>query len=682
MWWCKEKGEYILYKNQWINFSIIVTTTPYLMEQYKIIFFDGQATICTITTNQKVCNHPERPAAYRDYNRKQNVLTIRNPTPEQIFVNTHAQEICERTLQSARKAVAQLGLPSTSEKIEDAAMTSCINDLELSGDRRFANSVLQLSIFDTVATRNVSEEQQNLLFEQSAVVLEAAVANTSAMIEQFILSENITLDTTTSTTTTSTTTAETTTTVTTSTATVESTTKSGSTSVTTDSSVPTTTIMTTTSKGSEGKGLCNFYGDPHMLIFGQRLSAFQHQYWCKTPGEHRILLNDFVQIFVTVHTEAWRIDQFNMTFFKDNSIALCTIANHQQICNSSGKVNKLIPIRYFSIVYEIDVKLTRLSRSQIDILYAAIDLHISIVTNQYEFDWYDITVRMPYELIRRSSGLCVMPPVDDCELENSIEQKQKLFQRFNMNTLPRQVCEAYLTASNQAAVELGISIDSNIHDSSLSACIHDYETTGNKNFGASLVNMIIKHGINALQLDDNSFDLYTNKSINIINAALTNASTQVDILLAATTEATNTTTTTTSVSIQTTTSSSYSTTIRDQSSTTSTTSLLSTTFSTTISSSTFPSTTPAPIQTTTSTAPATIQTTTSTAPAPIQTPTSTAPATIQTTTSTAPAPIQTTTSSSYSQTATLNCSTISRPMYTAFVLFTSILLFKSFFANL
>ncbi|CAF3415877.1 unnamed protein product, partial [Rotaria sp. Silwood2] len=660
MWWCKEKGEYILYKNQWINFSIIVTTTPYLMEQYKIIFFDGQATICTITTNQKVCNHPERPAAYRDYNRKQNVLTIRNPTPEQIFVNTHAQEICERTLQSARKAVAQLGLPSTSENIEGAAMTSCINDLELSGDRRFANSVLQLSIFDTAATRNVSEEQQNLLFEQSAVVLEAAVANTSAMIEQFILSENITLDTTTSTTTPSTTTAETTTTVTTSTATVESTTTSGSTSVTTDSSVPTTTIMTTTSKGSEGKGLCNFYGDPHMLIFGQRLSAFQHQYWCKTPGEHRILLNDFVQIFVTVHTEAWRIDQFNMTFFKDNSIALCTIDNHQQICNSSGKVNKLIPIRYFSIVYEIDVKLTRPSRSQIDILYAAIDLHISIVTNQYEFDWYDITVRMPYELIRRSSGLCVMPPVDDCELENSIEQKQKLFQRFNMNTLPRQVCEAYLTASNQAAVELGISIDSNIHDSSLSACIHDYETTGNKNFGASLVNMIIKHGINALQLDDNSFDLYTNKSINIINAALTNASTQVDILLAATTEATNTTTTTTtSVSIQTTTSSSYSTTIRDQSSTTSTTSLLSTTFSTTISSSTFPSTTPAPIQTTTSTAPATIQTTTSTAPA-----------TIQTTTSTAPAPIQTTTSSSYSQTTTLNCSTISRPMYTAFVLFT------------
>ncbi|CAF4296795.1 unnamed protein product [Rotaria sp. Silwood2] len=614
----------------------------------------------------------ERPAAYRDYNRKQNVLTIRNPTPEQIFVNTHAQEICERTLQSARKAVAQLGLPSTSENIEGAAMTSCINDLELSGDRRFANSVLQLSIFDTAATRNVSEEQQNLLFEQSAVVLEAAVANTSAMIEQFILSENITLDTTTSTTTPSTTTAETTTTVTTSTATVESTTTSGSTSVTTDSSVPTTTIMTTTSKGSEGKGLCNFYGDPHMLIFGQRLSAFQHQYWCKTPGEHRILLNDFVQIFVTVHTEAWRIDQFNMTFFKDNSIALCTIDNHQQICNSSGKVNKLIPIRYFSIVYEIDVKLTRPSRSQIDILYAAIDLHISIVTNQYEFDWYDITVRMPYELIRRSSGLCVMPPVDDCELENSIEQKQKLFQRFNMNTLPRQVCEAYLTASNQAAVELGISIDSNIHDSSLSACIHDYETTGNKNFGASLVNMIIKHGINALQLDDNSFDLYTNKSINIINAALTNASTQVDILLAATTEATNTTTTTTtSVSIQTTTSSSYSTTIRDQSSTTSTTSLLSTTFSTTISSSTFPSTTPAPIQTTTSTAPATIQTTTSTAPA-----------TIQTTTSTAPAPIQTTTSSSYSQTTTLNCSTISRPMYTAFVLFTSILLFKSFFANL
>ncbi|CAF3427340.1 unnamed protein product, partial [Rotaria socialis] len=553
----------------------------------------------------------EVPAAYRDYNRKRNILSARNPTPEQIFVNTHAREICERALQSTRLSVAQLGLPPTSQTMEDGAMISCINDLELSGDKRFANSVVQLSISDSVATqKNMSEEQQNIFFEQSAEILVVAVANISASIEQFIVSENITLDTTTSTTTVSTTTVETTTTI------------------TTDSKVSTTVMTTTTSKRSEGKGLCNFYGDPHILIFGQRLNAFQHQYWCKTPGEHRILLNDFVQIYVTVHAEAWRTDQFNMTFFKDNNVALCTIADHRQICNSS------------------DVQIIRPSISQIDIIYATGDLHISIVTHQYEFGWYDITIRMPYELIRRSSGLCVMPPVDNCELENSIEQTRKLFQRLNMNTLPRQVCEAYLVASNQAAVELGISIDSNIHDSSLSACIHDYETTGNKNFGASLVNMIIKHGINVLQPDDNSFDSYTNKSINIINAAVTNASIQVDILLTPTTETpttktiTTTTITTTKMASTTTntiTTTTITTTVGEQSSTKSTTFSSSTTFSTTISSSVL--------------------------------------------SSTMPALIQTTTVSSYSPTTTLNSSTSSRPIYAMFVFFTSILLLKSFSSN-
>ncbi|CAF5100309.1 unnamed protein product, partial [Rotaria magnacalcarata] len=225
----------------------MVTTTPYWMEEYKIIFLDGEATLCTITSQEKVCNHPkiviktlglitdikyqtaslrmtivqygpvqyfdiniyqtnfsiirqssgvcvsgsfscyiEAPAAYRDYNRKRNVLSGRNPTPEQIFVNTHAQEICEHARLSARQAVAQSGLPPASQTMEDSAMISCINDLERSGDTRFANSVVQLSIFDAITARNISEEQLNALFEQVAVVLEAAIVNASKSIEQFL----------------------------------------------------------------------------------------------------------------------------------------------------------------------------------------------------------------------------------------------------------------------------------------------------------------------------------------------------------------------------------------------------------------------------------------------------------------------------------------------------------------
>ncbi|CAF5205719.1 unnamed protein product, partial [Rotaria magnacalcarata] len=58
-YWCKEQGEHIIYRNQWIKFTVMVTTTPYWMEEYKIIFLDGEATLCTITSQQKVCNHPK-----------------------------------------------------------------------------------------------------------------------------------------------------------------------------------------------------------------------------------------------------------------------------------------------------------------------------------------------------------------------------------------------------------------------------------------------------------------------------------------------------------------------------------------------------------------------------------------------------------------------------------------------
>jgi len=64
----------------------------------------------------------ELPAVYRDSSRKRNQLALRNPTPEQIFVNEHAEHICNEFLNSARRSAAQLALSSISQKIEDAAI--------------------------------------------------------------------------------------------------------------------------------------------------------------------------------------------------------------------------------------------------------------------------------------------------------------------------------------------------------------------------------------------------------------------------------------------------------------------------------------------------------------------------------------------------------------------------------
>lgn len=80
---------------------------------------------------------------------------------------------------------------------------------------------------------------------------------------------------------------------------------------------------------------------------------------------------------------------------------------------------------------------------------------------------------MPYEIINGSNGLCVMPSVDNCQIENSIEQEN------NTNPLSISICELYLLASDQAMLALGLVNDLDRRNNSLIACIHDYDTTGN-----------------------------------------------------------------------------------------------------------------------------------------------------------------------------------------------------------
>ncbi len=82
---------------------------------------------------------------------------------------------------------------------------------------------------------------------------------------------------------------------------------------------------------------------------------------------------------------------------------------------------------------------------------------------------------MPYTIIRRSNGLCVLPSVNNCQIENSITQEN------NINSLSKSICELYLIASDQAMIELSLINDPERRNNALIACIHDYETTGNRN---------------------------------------------------------------------------------------------------------------------------------------------------------------------------------------------------------
>ena len=139
------------------------------------------------------------------------------------------------------------------------------------------------------------------------------------------------------------------------------------------------------------------------------------------------------------------------------------------------------------------IKITRPSLSQIEIFFAAPEISISIVPHQYQVDpfshngiprddsfgqiqWYDISVRMRYPQVLLSTGLCVMSSVNFCEPETNTMPSND-----PNPSLSRQICDEYLNASLQASAQLKLSNDSDLESNALLTCVHDYETTKNKN---------------------------------------------------------------------------------------------------------------------------------------------------------------------------------------------------------
>ncbi|CAF3846389.1 unnamed protein product, partial [Rotaria magnacalcarata] len=442
-WWCKGEGEHLIYENEWIRWTITVTKTLVLTE--KAPYYD----IALYQTNFKIIRRSiglcivapincelEQPAIYRNQNPKLNQLDITNSTLAQLVAIKHAEHICNHYFHSARQLATQLGLTAVSRNTEDILVASCTTNLESTGDKRLAKRIIETLLMDTFANFDRNDDQKLKSFEMMLstleVILEKCLNTFDKLNLGYLINDSFQSDST----------------------------------LETDVSQGTPVYITeqlprkTSSSNNKDKGICHFYGDPHIIVFPQRAEAFQHQFWCKTSGEHQILKNDFVQITAIIQNQTWSID---------------------------------------------------------------------------ELHWYDINVRMPFELIRQSSGLCVMPPVNECELENIIEESEN-----PINPLSRQICEKYLSASNRASSQLDLSNYSERSHNAFVACIHDYETTGNLNFGASIISMMVKYGINQQQLDNLQFESQTNKSIEIIDSEVINASIDIDILLSTTTDETTT----------------------------------------------------------------------------------------------------------------------------------------------
>ncbi|CAF1009517.1 unnamed protein product [Adineta ricciae] len=221
---------------------------------------------------------------------------------------------------------------------------------------------------------------------------------------------------------------------------------------------------------SQDADVCHLYGDPHLIPFSQVSQSNQNQYWCKLSGEQQIVRNNFVEIKVNMREGVWSIDKYTLTFF-DNDRVLCKVTDHEQVCDNQA------------------VRITRPSLTHIEIFYSIPKLYISIIPYEYLYKWYDISILMPNEFVHQSSGLCAAPLVDKCIVENEILPEN------NIHPMYKTMCEVYQNASEQAKLSLDLPVDHSMRDHTLLACIHDIHNTNNADFGASMVNTLVKDGI-------------------------------------------------------------------------------------------------------------------------------------------------------------------------------------------
>ncbi|CAF1560216.1 unnamed protein product [Adineta ricciae] len=264
---------------------------------------------------------------------------------------------------------------------------------------------------------------------------------------------------------------------------------------------------------SQDVDVCHVYGDPHLIPFSQVSQLNQNGYWCKLSGEQQIVRNNFVEIKVNMHEGVWSIDKYTVTFF-DNDKVLCKVTDHEQVCDT--------------------VRITRPSLTHIEMFYSIPELYISIVPYEYPYKWYDISILMPNELVRQSNGLCVAPSVDKCIVENEI---------LSENSIPpmyKKMCEVYQTAGDEAKLSLNLPVDHSVRNHTLLACIHDIHNTNNVDFGASMVNTMVKDGIFKEYSNDSMYQFQVVESTIIIDRVIRTASITANAIFSTTTSVTTT----------------------------------------------------------------------------------------------------------------------------------------------
>ncbi|UJR32817.1 hypothetical protein I4U23_020279 [Adineta vaga] len=183
---------------------------------------------------------------------------------------------------------------------------------------------------------------------------------------------------------------------------------------------------------------CSYVGDPHLLPFSQPYS----QYWCKNEGWELLLSNQYVSLYVLVHSSStYQIHDY-MLIFPEPTACTTGSSSNPLPCQGSGS-----PITSL----QNGNSYTHFHRTQ--------DLIIKIDPSG---SYYNIYIWQSPKLVAESCGVCIKW---NCEREGLW---------MTPNPVVPKLCDLYINAARERAAA---AVDKRVIDVARTQCINDMQST-------------------------------------------------------------------------------------------------------------------------------------------------------------------------------------------------------------
>ncbi|UJR14783.1 hypothetical protein I4U23_001771 [Adineta vaga] len=215
-------------------------------------------------------------------------------------------------------------------------------------------------------------------------------------------------------------------------------------------------------------GECHYWNDPHLKPFPKAAGENGEQFLCRPNCTEVLLRNEFVEIFVTSNQNGreYPIVEYTVIFFPtDDHPVPCVIRD--SIANQSPVSSLKCPLN--SPATSIGTYIHESDNVRVEIGYRG--------------DWFNFYITQSFELIGKSSGVCVN---SKCDLEGSGRRRRQA-QDKEPNRLISQIIDIYTKAARR---HVDGKIDDHLLESQRIAIVYDLNTSLNPRVRQNLYTVI------------------------------------------------------------------------------------------------------------------------------------------------------------------------------------------------